>query len=66
MIRLQIIPTNNWLRDNGYTPEEEIYIYSKQLEDIYDNPRWYLDNLDYLREYRTYFINYNRKVCKHL
>lgn len=61
MIQLQINPTNNWLKNNGYSREEEKKIYIEQLKDIYDNPRYYLDNLDYMIEYRLSGTNYRKK-----
>lgn len=53
--------TNNWLKENGYTTEEERQVYKDCLKDIYNNPRWYLDNMDKLVEFRVSFINYKHK-----
>lgn len=49
---------SNWLKDAGYTLEEEARIFEDQLSDIIKNPRWYLDNLDYLPTYRVSWKNY--------
>lgn len=60
-MKIALTSGNNWLKDNDYSLEEEKEIYFLTLEDIYNNPRWYLDNLDYLVEYRVSFINYKAK-----
>ena len=57
-LKIRVCKTNNWLKDNGYTLQEEIEIYKRQLQDIIDNPRWYLDNLEYLVTYRVRWKNY--------
>ena len=55
---------NSWLKDNGYYMDEEAEVYNATLQDVYDNPRWYLDNLEFLREYRVSWSCYTRKVKK--
>lgn len=45
----------NW----GMTIEEEAEMYEEQLQDIIDNPGWYLDNFEGLREYRVSWKNYH-------
>ena len=55
-----MISRNSWLKDSGYTEEEEGAIYDATLEDLGDNPRWYLDNLEYLRDYRVSWHCYGR------
>lgn len=60
-MKIALTSGNNWLKDNEYSIEEEREIYLQNLEDIYSNPRWYLDNLEYLVEYRVSFINYKAK-----
>ena len=64
MIRLQINPANNWLNSNGFTKIEEKDLYVKQLQDVYDNPRYYLDNFEYMVEYRLSNGNYSKKGAK--
>ena len=66
MMKIALLPNNNWLKENDYTLEEERTIYKECLQDIYDNPRWYLDNLNYTVEYRCRFINYSAKKRIHL
>ena len=51
---------NNWLKDNGYSKEEEERIYNYQLQDILNNTRWYLDNIHFLKEYKVSWICYSR------
>ena len=65
VVKVQFIPgTNNWLRNNGYDVFKEIEIYSRSLQDVYDNPRWYLDNLHTLSEYRVSWGNYEPAEAK--
>ena len=48
-----ICKTNNHLSENDYTKDEEEKRYDMDLEDIYNDPRWFLDNLDYVTTYRV-------------
>jgi len=63
-IKIRLAKNSNHLRDAEYTPEEEVIIYKVVLEDVYNNPRWYLDNLSFLPEFRLSWGNYrnNRAV----
>jgi len=54
---------SNRLEDCGYTPEEAGEIYDNQLQDIIDNPKLYLDNLDYLKTYRVPWKDYRDKTA---
>jgi hypothetical protein len=58
MIQVRTHPNNNWLCDSGYSREEEQKLYDDQLQDILDNTRWYLDNLETLKTYRVYWKSY--------
>ena len=49
---------NNWLKNQGYSREEEGKIYDDNLQDVIDNPRWYLDNLEFLVAYRVRWATY--------
>lgn len=62
MIQLKFEKYNksNWLKEHGYTPEQEEIVYDDQLDDILRNPRWYLDNLDDLKDYRLSWKNYGK------
>ena len=53
---------SNQLTQSGYTVEEETELYDKQLQDILDNLRWYLDNLDNMVEYRVIWKDYRSKT----
>lgn len=57
---------DSWLKNSGYSIEEEWEIYYYCLKDVYDNPRWYLDNLDRLPVFRVRFLNYSKPNTKHL
>jgi hypothetical protein len=62
MIKVKFCHTNNnWLKEQGYTVEEEAKLYDDQLQDILDNTRWYLDNLEFMRQYRVSWGNYSLK-----
>jgi len=53
-LKIKYKHTNNtWLKHQGYSLDEEGEVYDAQLSDVYNNPRWYLTNLDYLSEYKV-------------
>lgn len=48
--------------------DEEGEIYDLVLQDLYENPRWYLDNFEDLRTFRVSWYSYEKmssKVKKH-
>jgi hypothetical protein len=49
------------LSASGYSREEQEAIYDKLLEDVIANPRWYLDNLEYMRAYQVFWKRYPAK-----
>jgi hypothetical protein len=49
---------SNRLEVIGLTIDEQAFIYDNQLEDCYNNPRFYLDNFEYWTEYRVSWIDY--------
>jgi hypothetical protein len=57
---IRTLTSNRWLKDAGYTVEEEAKIYERNLQDIKDNTRWYLDNLDYLVGYKVSWHCYGK------
>ena len=60
-IKIKYLHTNNtWLCNDMYCKEDQHKIYDDNLQDVLDNTRWYLDNLNYLKEYRVYWGNYNK------
>ena len=58
-MKIKIMKHNNLLSVAGYDTDEEIKIYERQLKEIYENPRWYLDNAYKLPEYRLSWVSYN-------
>jgi len=50
-IRIELCKTNNWIKENGFDGSQEEEIYEAQLLDIYCNPGWYLDQLEYMIAY---------------
>ena len=59
-IKVKINANNSWLQEAGYSEEEEARIYSDNLQDIIDNPGWYLDNINSLREYKVRWSCYTK------
>jgi len=61
-MKIYILPNRSNLKDNGYTQKEEGAIYDEQLEELFNNPRWYLDNLESMREYCVSWKDFNSKT----
>lgn len=63
-MKLSLMKNNNHLLDNGFSICEQEKVYDEQLEELFYNPRWYLDNLEYMVEYRVSWGNYrnNRPI----
>lgn len=57
-IEVTLTTKSNWLRDAGYSVEDQEKIYDDLLTDVIENPRWYLDQLNYLPEFRVNWVNY--------
>lgn len=49
------------LSEHGYTKKEEIELFDKMLQEVYDNPRWFLDNLDELTTFQVFWANSSPK-----
>jgi hypothetical protein len=58
-MKVAFLKTNNNLVDNGYSEEEQEQLYDLQLQELFENPRWYLDNLDYMPVYRVSWNDYS-------
>lgn len=58
MFEFAFMKESNRLKDNGYDEVEEAEIYDACLEDVYANPRWYLDNIEFLSEFRVSWEDY--------
>lgn len=51
---------SNRLEVIGISTEDQAFIYERQLEDLYNRPRFYLDNFEYWTEYRVSWIDYKQ------
>ena len=63
MIQIEMAKNNNWLKENGYSLAKEEEIFDAQLLDIITNTAWYLDNLNFLVEYRISWKDYSTKTA---
>lgn len=48
---------------NGYSKAEEEKIFDATVQDVLDNTRWYLDNLDRLVAYRVSWKDYRNPTA---
>ena len=62
MMKVRLLKNNNWLIEAGYTEEEEKELYNRQLQEVIDDPGWYLDNLEYMALYRVRWKDYRRNT----
>jgi len=60
-VNIKLANDTNYLKSAGYTIIQEGEIFDAVLEDIYLNSRWYLDNLQYIPEFRVRWQNYRYK-----
>jgi hypothetical protein len=58
-MQLHLMKTRTNLSDNGYTLEDQEEIYNTLLEEVYANPRKYLDNLESFTTFRVSWGNYH-------
>lgn len=58
-MKLKLMKNNNHLKDNGYNRTEQALIYQEQLLELISNPRWYLDHLEEMVEYRVEWVCYS-------
>lgn len=56
-VRFLTSVSSSRLSEHGYTKEEEKEIFNQVLQDVYDNPRWYLDNLDYITTFQVFWAS---------
>jgi hypothetical protein len=52
--------SNTVLSRNGYSIEEEEELFARSLQDVIDNPRWYLDHLEVLPGFFVSWKNYRK------
>lgn len=50
------------LIDADYDIKEQEKIYDDTLVDVFNNTRWYLDNLDFMRSYKVSWKTYRGKI----
>ena len=58
MKEVKICPTSNHLKVSGYSVEDEALIYNELLDDVFNNPSVYLDNLQYFVTFRVSWKDY--------
>jgi len=58
-MKVKLTKSNNWLNKNDYDISEEEEIYDFCLAHVLENTRWYLDNLENLKEFRVSWKNYS-------
>lgn len=63
MMKIKFVGISQNLVDAGYEIYEQAKIYEDTLKDVYNNPRWYLDNLENLKSYRVQWKDYKTKSC---
>ena len=62
MVKIYLMKDNNHLKNNGYSLEEEGQIYEDNLQEVLDNTKQILKDLDYLVEFRVSWKNYRWKT----
>lgn len=60
-MEIAIMNNSSWLKYSLYEEEDEGLVYDEQLKDVLKNTRWYLDNIDYISEYRVSWNDYKSK-----
>lgn len=63
MVGIQVDFKNNssLLKNSGYSVKEEEELYDRLLEDVIQNPRWYLDNMLFMKEFRVRWADYKKQ-----
>ena len=57
-----VLKNSSKLKRNDFSLKDEEEIYDMQLEEVQKNPRWFLDNLDYLPVYEVSWKDYRYSV----
>lgn len=60
-IKIRLSKKSSWLADAEHSVLEQAKIYDDLLDDVMANPRWYLDQLSYLPEFKVSWINYKKQ-----
>lgn len=53
---------STYLTKHDYTIEDVEDLFEQQLQEIIDETRWYLDNIDYMVEYRVPWGKYTKRI----
>lgn len=59
-IQVKFRGSTSWLDKEDYTLEQQAELFDQNIEDVLQNTRWYLDNLNLLAEYRVCWGDYRR------
>lgn len=62
MIKVRFAGKSQNLKDADYTMKDEELLYDASLKDVYNNPRWYLDNLEFMRSYKVSWKTYRGSI----
>lgn len=57
-VQIQFTNSSSLLAKSDYSMEEQGQIYDYQLQDVIENTRWYLDNIEFMREFRVSWVDY--------
>lgn len=64
-VKVHFETKSRWLKDLNYNIQEQAELYEQCLLDVYNNPRYYLDNLKYMQEFKVSWIDYKtQKITK--
>lgn len=51
-MKVRLSNNSNWLSESGYTIQEQHELYQQQLQELLDDPGYYLDHFEWWPEYR--------------
>ena len=64
-VRVYFRGKSRWLKDLGYTIQDEADLYDQCLQDIFNNTRFYLDNFHLMQEFKVSWTDYkSSKITK--
>lgn len=58
MMKIKLYYNTSWLSKGDYSKAEEAQIYEQTLKDLEADPRWFLEHLDEIPEYRVFWKSY--------
>lgn len=59
-INVRFNSSSSWLKDSRYTIKQQSLLYDAVLQDVINHTRWYLDQLDYLSEFKVSWADYRK------